>query len=88
MKRGGDRQHHRPLDAACFGNIHRAFHRGLGARQHHLATAIVIGGCADTRARCFRGNRFCLRQIEADEGRHGAGTDRNGFLHGLAADAQ
>ena len=71
-----------------FGDLDRAFDRGLVAGHHHLAAAIVVGGLADLALRGFGGDGGGGVEIKADQRRHGADADRHRLLHGEPARAQ
>ena len=88
MEGSRDREHHGPLGAAKLCQIHGAFNCNLGARQHDLSAAIIIGGGADADAAGFRSDRLDVGQFETDQRGHCAGADGDRFLHGTAADAQ
>ena len=47
MEGRGHRQQHRALGAGVLGELHRPLDRRLGARDHDLAAAVVVGGLAD-----------------------------------------
>ena len=88
MEGRGDRQNHRALGAFGLGDLDRALDRGLVARHHHLAAAIVVGGLAHLALRRFGGDRRSGVEFEPDQRRHGADADRHRFLHRLPARAQ
>jgi hypothetical protein len=49
---------------------------------------IVVGGLADLALRRLASDRVRHLEIEADQGRHGAGAHRHRLLHGIATQAQ
>ena len=76
------------MRALGLGDLDRALDRGLVARHHDLAAAIVVGGLADLALRGLRRDRRGRVEVEPEQRRHGAGADRHRLLHGVAADAQ
>jgi hypothetical protein len=86
MERGGDGQQHRPR-APRFGDLDRALDSLLVAGHHDLP-AVVIGRLADLPLLRLGGDRRRRLDVEAEQGRHGAHSDRHRLLHGAAANAQ
>ena len=84
----GDGQHDRALGALGLGDLRTALDGGLGAGDHHLAIAVVVGGLAHLALRGFRRGCGSSREIEAEQGRHGAGAHGRRTLHRLAADPE
>ena len=63
------------------GDVHRPLDGLLGAGNHHLAAAIVVGGLADGAGGAqimhgHRRDRCGFAEVEAEDRRHGAGADR------------
>ncbi len=87
MKRRRNSQRQSPLGAARLQDFAGLFHRRLAASNHGLRTVVEIGGLnhfgtagAKTGLR-LGATRDHASRIQAQDGRHRAGTDRNGFLH-------
>ena len=62
-----------------------ALDRCLGARDHHLARRIVVGGFADFAVGRGLGELLRLVEIGAEQRRHRAFAHRHRLLHGATA---
>ena len=89
-----DWQQHGALHALFLGDFNGALNSRLGAGNHHLAAAIVVGSLHHFGLVGFGvgggGGANFLRQINlcAQKCRHGASAGGGGLLHGLATQAQ
>jgi hypothetical protein len=67
----------------------RAMARSTAARWPLTTTwRVVVGGGADFALRGLRRDFLGDREVEPEQGRHGAFAHRNGLLHGLATQLQ
>ena len=60
----------------------------LGTGDDQLPAAIVVGDLADRSLRSLGAGCLDIGLVETDDRGHGALADRNGGLHGIAANAQ
>ena len=84
MEGCGHRQQHRTLCALCFCDFYRAFDGCLVSRNNHLSGAVVVRRLADFALLGFGRHGSGGGELEPDQRRHRADTDRDRLLHGLA----
>ena len=85
MKRGTDRQELCAFRAPVVSEACCALHGRGVTRNNNLLRRVDVGGFANLALRRIAANRSYFFELHAENGRHRAHTDRNGFLHIFAA---
>ena len=88
MEGGAHRQQHRAAGAEFRRQRHSPIDGRLGARDHHLAWRIIVGGLAHFAFGSGLGQLLRLRKIGAEQSRHRPLADGHRLLHGAASDLE